>query len=96
VLVARHLTEIGDVSSREQAEAATGDLRRRGQPEAWRAVGRRLMTSAEFLWEPLNEAIEGFVAHQVAAHLTRERLLIVQETPLCRRAAALFHSRACG
>ena len=31
-------------------------------PEAWRAVGRRLMTSAEFLWEPLNEAIEGFVA----------------------------------
>ena len=31
------------------------------RPEAWRAVGRRLMTSAEFLWEPLNEAIEGFV-----------------------------------
>jgi hypothetical protein len=30
--------------------------------EAWRAVGRRLMTSAEFLWEPLNEAIEGFAA----------------------------------
>jgi hypothetical protein len=33
-------------------------------PEAWRAVGRRLMTSAEFLWTPLNEAIEGFVATQ--------------------------------
>lgn len=31
-------------------------------PEAWRAIGRRLMMSAEFLWEPLNEAIEGFVA----------------------------------
>ena len=31
-------------------------------PEAWRAVGRRLMTSTEFLWKPLNEAIEGFVA----------------------------------
>jgi hypothetical protein len=31
-------------------------------PEAWRAVGRRLMTSAEFVWEPLNEAIAGFVA----------------------------------
>ena len=30
--------------------------------ETWRAVGRRLMTSGEFLWVPLNEAIEGFVA----------------------------------
>jgi hypothetical protein len=30
--------------------------------EAWRAVGRRLLTSAELLWQPLNEAIEGFGA----------------------------------
>jgi len=34
------------------------------RPDAWLAVGRRLMASAEFLWGPLQRAIEGFVATQ--------------------------------
>jgi hypothetical protein len=52
-VVASSSDGIGDVSSREQAEAATGEYEDAANPEVWRAVGRRLMTSAEFLWEPL-------------------------------------------